>query len=111
MNIYRKKTVKNEFYFVNHKNSIINPNNNSNKSMREIQQFCLDIKNNKKYNNINNTQSSFNNCDLFIKSKQTESILLDESEESTESINNYNEYSYKKDGSNVINQLINILNF
>ncbi|KAL6630372.1 hypothetical protein U3516DRAFT_87258 [Neocallimastix sp. 'constans'] len=89
--------------------------NTEKRSMKEIKQFCKDIKNSKKLNVIHSTQSFFNNYDSIDKPQPTETILLNESEELVETFNDdYSDYSSKNDNSNYMNYLLlekfNLLN-
>ncbi|ORX53288.1 hypothetical protein BCR36DRAFT_411068, partial [Piromyces finnis] len=78
-----------------HKNNEINYQQ---QAMHEIQQFCLDIKRNKKQQSLNNQKLS--NVSDFGK---TETVLLNDNEEITEDSNN-NNFSVMDNHSNKINE-------
>jgi len=76
--------------------------NNKKRAIKDIQQFCRDIKNSKKFNAIYNSQSSFSYYNPTI-----EPILLNESDES---LNCYSGFYNKNNNLNVfINYFINFI--
>ncbi|KAG4103834.1 hypothetical protein H8356DRAFT_928157 [Neocallimastix lanati (nom. inval.)] len=106
----KKKIGPRQPYFISNRNSprkskSNNNNNNCNNNMnnkkraiKDIQQFCRDIKNSKKFNAIYNSQSSFSYYNPTI-----EPILLNESDES---LNCYSGFYNKNNNLNFMDNML-----